>query len=568
MVSKAEYGMESQMSGWNDSLAGDYLWSNVNFGEAVTEVMTPLTWSVIQFTLDDWVFLPGMPTVGRIGGRPYLNISIMATLLQGMGRSRQDLLDSLEATLFMRLPEEMVIPRVRVSRGTLLRGLWGALQVQAKQRRGIKNARAYVDANRAWFHGIQREIQSRDSAASLGDLWESDMRSHIKAGAWCVLGSATHSASYTHKLRRQLAEIVGAQDADVLIANLGREDAPLESLGPVSGLDKLARGQITRAGYLESCGHRGPQEFELSVPRPAEDPTWLDRELERLRRDPVDLEGLIAEQRQAYAAAWDRLQRQAPKRVKGLGRDLAESARRARLRELVRSAYVRDRWSVRLLALRAGELTGLGQRVFFLSLEELLKLLAGNHSAVESIEPRREVYQQYTALPAYPPVIRGAFDPFAWSADPNRPTDVYDAGRKDSLRTEPDLVVGSPGSAGVVEGTVRVIEDPLDGDRLREGEIMVAVQTDIAWTLLFPRAGAVVTDVGAPLSHAAIVARELGIPAVVGCGNATAVLKTGERVRVDGGQGIVEILDRVNERNSGKQGRDPAPVPSDKRIEV
>jgi rifampicin phosphotransferase len=73
------------------------------------------------------------------------------------------------------------------------------------------------------------------------------------------------------------------------------------------------------------------------------------------------------------------------------------------------------------------------------------------------------------------------------------------------------------------------------------------VQTDIAWTLLFPRAAAVVTDVGAPLSHAAIVARELGIPAVVGCGNATQLLKTGDRVRVDGGRGVVELLEMQGE---------------------
>ena len=61
-------------------------------------------------------------------------------------------------------------------------------------------------------------------------------------------------------------------------------------------------------------------------------------------------------------------------------------------------------------------------------------------------------------------------------------------------------------------------------------------------TLLFPRAAAIVTDVGAPLSHAAIVARELGIPAVVGCGNATMRLNDGDRVLVDGGQGVVMIL--------------------------
>jgi pyruvate,water dikinase len=92
---------------------------------------------------------------------------------------------------------------------------------------------------------------------------------------------------------------------------------------------------------------------------------------------------------------------------------------------------------------------------------------------------------------------------------------------------------------------VRRLDKPEDGDQLQTGEVLVAVQTDIAWTLLFPRAAAVVTDVGAPLSHAAIVARELGIPAVVGCGEATMRLRTGDRVRVDGGQGLVEILKKV-----------------------
>jgi pyruvate,water dikinase len=69
------------------------------------------------------------------------------------------------------------------------------------------------------------------------------------------------------------------------------------------------------------------------------------------------------------------------------------------------------------------------------------------------------------------------------------------------------------------------------------------LDTNVGWTPLFLRAAAVITDIGAPLSHAAIVARELGIPAVVGCGNATARLKTGDRIIVDGGQGIVQIVE-------------------------
>lgn len=70
--------------------------------------------------------------------------------------------------------------------------------------------------------------------------------------------------------------------------------------------------------------------------------------------------------------------------------------------------------------------------------------------------------------------------------------------------------------------------------------------TNVGWTPLFPRAAAVVTDAGAPLSHAAIFARELGIPAVVGCGTATMRVHTGDWVQVDGGRGMVELLQRAH----------------------
>jgi pyruvate,water dikinase len=93
-----------------------------------------------------------------------------------------------------------------------------------------------------------------------------------------------------------------------------------------------------------------------------------------------------------------------------------------------------------------------------------------------------------------------------------------------------------------VEAKVRVLGDAADGGALQPGEVLVTTVTNVGWTPLFPRAAAVVTDVGAPLSHAAIVARELGIPAVVGCGNATMRLRTGDRVRVDGTAGTVEVL--------------------------
>jgi phosphoenolpyruvate synthase/pyruvate phosphate dikinase len=150
-------------------------------------------------------------------------------------------------------------------------------------------------------------------------------------------------------------------------------------------------------------------------------------------------------------------------------------------------------------------------------------------------------------LPPYPPIIRGRFDPFQWAADPGRRDDIFDArGPVPAAAFDnagPGAIVGAAGAAGSAEGLVRRLDSPEDGERLLPGEILVTAQTNIGWTLLFPRAAAVVTDVGAPLSHAAIVARELGIPAVVGCTNATARLRSGDRVRVDGGRGIVEILE-------------------------
>jgi pyruvate,water dikinase len=105
-----------------------------------------------------------------------------------------------------------------------------------------------------------------------------------------------------------------------------------------------------------------------------------------------------------------------------------------------------------------------------------------------------------------------------------------------------DTITGFAGAPGVVEGVARVITSPEEGDRLAPGEILVTTLTNIGWTPMFPRAAAVVTDMGAPLSHASIVARELGIPAVVGTGNATMRLRDGDRIRVDGEHGTVDLL--------------------------
>jgi pyruvate,water dikinase len=110
------------------------------------------------------------------------------------------------------------------------------------------------------------------------------------------------------------------------------------------------------------------------------------------------------------------------------------------------------------------------------------------------------------------------------------------------LRREPAgdaLVRGIPGSPGVAEGPVRVIRDTSQFGKLQPGEVLVAPYTNPAWTPLFQRAAAVVVDSGGPMSHAAIVAREYGIPAIMAAVDGTQRLADGQRVRVDGTHGVV-----------------------------
>jgi rifampicin phosphotransferase len=164
---------------------------------------------------------------------------------------------------------------------------------------------------------------------------------------------------------------------------------------------------------------------------------------------------------------------------------------------------------------------------------------------VANIAARKAAHERLAALPPYPALISGRFDPQLWARDPERRSDIYEA-RPSKNGRQPEaagaFVSGYPGSTGVAEGTVRLLRDSTEGHLFQEGEVLVAAMTNVGWTPLFPRAAAVVTDVGAPLSHAAIVARELGIPAVVGTGDATMRLQTGDRVRVDGARGVVEKL--------------------------
>ena len=484
--------------------------------------------------------LPDLPIAGNIGGRPYLNLSMSASIGRVFGLKPKEILRRGEG-IFGRIPDDVEIPTVPVSLGTMLKRYLPVFFTIRRQMSQYKvQVPAFLATTPAWCAGVQQRIQPTTDQAALLSLWQERLLPYLNHTFWILRTATKQFSAPAGDLRRTLLDLIGDADTNALLSNL-RGTGNLESMGPVMGLAKLARGEMPRAAYLQQYGHRGPHEMELAIPRPSEDPDWLDRQLADFARHPVDVDDLLAQQRTAFDAARDHFESRYPRKARRVRDRIAEVGMAAQVREAVRSEATRVIGAVRAFVLRAGALTSLDDDVFFLTLDEIATLLSGDDTAVAYIPARRETHARYSALPPYPAIIVGAFDPVAWAADPNRRSDIYNA-HTSAHATIPSTVRGFAGAAGIVEGSVRVIDAPEDGDQLQPGEILVAVKTNVGWTPLFPRAAAVVTDVGAPLSHAAIVAREMGIPAVVGCGNATMALKTGDRVRVDGGKGIVEIL--------------------------
>jgi rifampicin phosphotransferase len=527
---------------WNDSRSGDFLWTNTNVGEAIPDVMTPATWSMVQVFLTDAMATASIPPYvgyGRIGGRIYLNVSVMMTLSAAVGVSEARY-RSLTSEVFGKLPDDLEIPPVKAHRRDIIRAVLPmALHVLREARRDVKLLAAYLAAHPALCDRRRAEIAAVATPVELADLWTDVLSREFDRVSWMLSAATRSSGASFITTRKRLQRLVGDPAANALTAGLRAQAGQLASLGLLDGLEQLAAGEIDRETFNRRYGHRGPHEFEISLPRPGEDPDWIDQQLAERAESATSYGELLAAQEQRRNEAWAELERRHPVQARILHHQLRGWAKISRDRERARSEVIRYFWVLRAYALRAAELTGLGDDIFFLDKTEMVRVLHGETISPKSIKRRRAAYQAYSALPPYPALIRGTFNPYLWAADPHRRSDVFIEG---SAKEADVAVRGFPGSAGVVEARVRVINDAANGGALQPGEALVTTITNVGWTPLFPRAAAVITDVGAPLSHAAIVARELGIPAVVGCGNATMRLRTGDLVRVDGTAGTVEVL--------------------------
>ncbi|MGQ0630273.1 MAG: PEP-utilizing enzyme [Sporichthyaceae bacterium] len=335
---------------------------------------------------------------------------------------------------------------------------------------------------------------------------------------------------------RVLVEGAGRPD---LLLELSRGGGPLEETEMVQMLWEVSRDRVSVEAFLARYGFHGPGEAAASATVWRENPAALASVLETYRSMPEDrAPHLIAPQVAAQRAQASReLMAELPRLKRPVARFLLSlSDKMWPLRETGKATLLHSIDVGRASSRRIGEFLvkegriGEVDDVAYLTITELVAD-DGSRDWRETVAARRAKREEYLLIDL----------PQTWEGVP----EVTRVDARAAATGAAELVAIS-GSPGVAEGVVRIVRDPMQ-DEFTDGEVLVCETTDPSWASLFLVANALVIDVGSPMSHGAIVARELGLPCVINTRTGTRELRTGDRVRVDGTNGRVEILSRAEE---------------------
>jgi phosphohistidine swiveling domain-containing protein len=365
-------------------------------------------------------------------------------------------------------------------------------------------------------------------AAAQALLVESQRRYAEIAVPHTVVGMVTQGL---YDQVRAMCDRAGMPDASGALVPGGQDEGRW-----LTELWDIAHGRGTPQLFLARHGYHGPLEGELSSPSWRINPRPLQNLLMSYARDS-DREPpgeLFARRERERIQTQTRFLAALPVTYRAPARGLLAAARAYMpLRESGRATFLRAYDAARQGALAIGR-HYVGQRlldteddVFYLSFDELTAPKPPA-DARERVTVRCELRQHYRTVAL----------PSLWTGDPTSRLTRLD----DTPAVSDEPLSGLGVSAGVAEGIARVVLDPADSDDLDAGEILVCRATDPSWASLFYLAGAVVVDIGGEMSHGAIVARELGLPAVVNTRDGTRRLQTGDRIRVDGSLGTVTLL--------------------------
>ena len=388
---------------------------------------------------------------------------------------------------------------------------------------------AYVAGLRAWR--IDRLRTVPDLAPDACRVLLADGRDRLKAIMTLHFLVSFIGSGMADKLA-DLARGTGTEGLEArLLSGVGSDENDV-----AADLWRVAHGLLDLSAFLDRHGYHGPNEGQLDVVSWREDPSTIESRLDDYRAIPADSpsspDGRAREQVATRAAATAEL-------VQSVGRLQASSvrftvrvaARFLALREQGKAGFLMTFDVARAAARRLGQhLVDAGvlddpSDVFHLTWDEVNAPPTEDLTAL--VADRRARHEERQALRL----------PDAWDGVPE-PIRVVQA---TAAADEGTRLSGVAASSGVVEGRARVVRDP-GTTELDDGDILVCEATDPGWVSLFLVAGGVVTDLGGMLSHGAIVAREMGLPAVVGTTRATATILDGQRIRVDGSTGVVEVL--------------------------
>ena len=321
------------------------------------------------------------------------------------------------------------------------------------------------------------------------------------------------------------------------------EDEGLEDEGFLDELPKLAGGREARdaiRAFLDKYGMRCVGEIDITRPRWSERPTTL---VPVILGNIKNFEPGAGERRfeQGRQEAWTKEQ-EVLERLKALpdGDRKAEEAKRMidRVRTFIGyreypkygmvSRYFVYKQALLEEAERLVQAHVLREKedIFYLTFQELHDVVRANQVDDQLIRQRKDAFRSYQALT--PPRVLTS-DGEGIAGDYRR--DDVPAG----------ALVGLPVSAGTIEGRARVVHDMAEAD-LEAGDILVTAYTDPSWSPLFVTIKGLVTEVGGLMTHGAVIAREYGLPAVVGVEQATRLIRDGQRIRVHGTDGYIEIL--------------------------
>jgi pyruvate,water dikinase len=308
----------------------------------------------------------------------------------------------------------------------------------------------------------------------------------------------------------------------------------------VAALHRVSVGELTMDGFLADYGFRCAGEVEMSNPSWRERPELVERLVAKYRAGGgrPDLAAAARARTRARVAAERDLLGALPSMKRPAARLLLKLASVfIPLREEGKAALARAFDGARAACgVRGRELVEAGvldqvDDVFYLTMDEIRDTPPADAHAL--VAARRELRAAYQKLDV----------PDSWIGQPE-PVELA-TGLPDDDGARVTEVTGIAAAHGVVEGPARVLASAEECDDLEPDEILVCRTTDPSWASAFHLAAGAVIDIGSTSSHGAIVAREMGLPCVIGTGNGTALLRTGDLVRVDGGRGVVTVLQPV-----------------------